>query len=237
MPTYKKKQKSFRRPKIDRPLMKKIENIVRYQLDKKLETKEKRYAYDSVGIDPIGGAAVSLGSISYGSSTIIAQLCRGITAGTGEGQRIGHEINLRGCYINLAVQCASGTESNNVRIAVIRPKGTFTTTSVAALSQQIFSNQASSSTQWLNPIDTDFFDVYYDKQVWIKPSDIGAVGNVSEKFFKTFLKFGKNGMRMKWNEADSQPQRDLFVVAISDSITVSHPGAVAGFIRLYYKDG
>jgi len=38
------------------------------------------------------------------------------------------------------------------------------------------------------------------------------------------------------SESDSQPARDFYLVAISDSAAISHPGAVAGFIRLYYKD-
>lgn len=212
-----------------------IRKIVKSQINNAIETKEKRYDFSAVGIDPIGGSAVSFASVSYGSSTCIAQLCRGIITGTGEGTRVGHEILLRGIYLNFAVQCASGTESNNFRICIIRPKGTFTTTSVAALAQQIFANQASASTQWLQPIDTDFFDVLYDKKRYIMPQDISGVGSVQERFFTKFLKF-KNGIRMKWNEADSQPNRDIFLVAISDSSAVSHPGAVAGFCRLYYKD-
>jgi len=80
---------------------------------------------------------------------------------------VGHQIILRGIYINLAVQCASATEQNYVRFAVIRPKGQISTTSVASLTQQVFSNQASSATQWLNPIDTDIFNVYMDKQKFI----------------------------------------------------------------------
>jgi len=94
--------------------------------------KEKRYDYSSVGIDPVGGSAVTFGSISYGGSACIAQLCRGITRGTNDGERVGHQIILRGIYINLAVQCASATEQNYVRFAVIRPKGQISTTSVAS---------------------------------------------------------------------------------------------------------
>lgn len=214
---------------------KQIARIAQAVVNKNIETKEKRYDYSAIGIDPIGGSSVSFGSFSYGSSTCIAQLCRGITAGTGEGARVGHKISLRGVYINLPVQCASGAETNNVRILIIRPKGTYTNTSIAALAQQIFSNNASSVTQWLQPVDTDFFDVYYDKKAFIMPKDISGVGSVTQRFFTKFLKF-KRGLTMAWNEADSQPFRDLFMVAISDSLSVSHPGAVGGFVRLYYKD-
>jgi len=102
-------------------------------------------------------------------------------------------------YINLAVQCASATEQNYVRFAVIRPKGQISTTSVASLTQQVFSNQASSATQWLNPIDTDIFNVYMDKQKFIKPTDISGVGSHligsledSLSFLRVFL---SNGVR------------------------------------------
>lgn len=214
---------------------KKIAKIAQRVVNKNIEMKEKRYDYSAVGIDPVGGSAVSYGSVSYGASAVTCQLCRGIVTGTGEGTRVGHEITLRGVYINLAVQCASGTETNNFRMALIRPKGTFTTTSTAALTQQIMNNQASGITQWLQPIDTDFFNVYWDKMAFIKPTDISGVGNVSQRFFRKFIKF-RRGIKMKWNEADSQPFRDLLLFAISDSAAVSHPGAIAGFVRLYYKD-
>jgi len=127
----------------------KIARVARAVVNRAIETKEKRYDYSSVGIDPVGGSAVTFGSISYGGSACIAQLCRGITRGTNDGERVGHQIILRGIYINLAVQCASATEQNYVRFAVIRPKGQISTTSVASLTQQVFSNQASSATQWL----------------------------------------------------------------------------------------
>lgn len=213
----------------------KIARVARAVVNRAIETKEKRYDYSSVGIDPVGGSAVTFGSISYGGSACIAQLCRGITRGTNDGERVGHQIILRGIYINLAVQCASATEQNYVRFAVIRPKGQISTTSIASLTQQVFSNQASSATQWLNPIDTDIFNVYMDKQKFIKPTDISGVGSPSNWFLRRFIKFPK-GIPIKWSESDSQPARDFYLVAISDSAAISHPGAVAGFIRLYYKD-
>lgn len=238
MPFYKKKFVRYRgKRRYGRGGTRKIARIAQAVVNKNIETKEKKYDYSSVGIDPVNGTAVSLSSVSYGSSTIIAQLCRGITSGTGEGFRVGHQITLRGVYVNLAIQCASGTESNNFRILVVRPKGQISTTTVSGLAQQIFSNAGSSSTQWLNPVDTDIYKVYMDRKFWLMPKDISGVGNVTEKFCTRFLKFGKKGLNMQWNEADSQPYRDLMVVCISDSGAVSHPGAIAGFIKLYYKDG
>lgn len=241
MPYFAKKLRKTRMPRRFRTRskgvsIKTVARIAQKVVNRNIETKEKKYDYSSVGIDPVGGSAVSLASVSYGSSAIVAGLCRGIVTGTGEGTRVGHEITLRGVYIWLAVQSASGTEQNNFRLAIIRPKGQISTTTVSALTQQIFSNAGSSSTQWLNPIDTDIFDPYYDKAVFLQPSDISGVGSPQQKFYKKFIKFGKKGLTMKWNEADSQPFRDLYVVAISDSAAVSHPGAIAGFIRLYYKD-
>jgi len=81
----------------------KIARVARAVVNRAIETKEKRYDYSSVGIDPVGGSAVTFGSISYGGSACIAQLCRGITRGTNDGERVGHQIILRGIYINLAV--------------------------------------------------------------------------------------------------------------------------------------
>jgi len=56
----------------------KIARVARAVVNRAIETKEKRYDYSSVGIDPVGGSAVTFGSISYGGSACIAQLCRGI---------------------------------------------------------------------------------------------------------------------------------------------------------------
>lgn len=231
------RKKSYGRKSYRRGIgYKKVARIAQAVVNKNIETKEITYQYNAVGIDPVIGGAASFASCSYGSGAIVAQLTRGITTGVGDGNRVGNEIELRGVYLNMAIQCASGSESNNFRIIVIRPKGQFSTSSTAALVQSIFNNAGSSSTQWLNPIDTDAFKVYYDRKFWIMPKDINATGNVSEKFVTKFLKFGKRGIKMTWNISNSQPFRDIWVVAISDSTAVSHPGAVAGFIKIYYKD-
>lgn len=217
-----------------------IRKVAQEVFNNSTETKEKRYDYTAVGIDPVGGGALSYASVSFGTGTIIAQLCRGITQGTSDSTRIGDQITLKGVYINMPVQCASGTEANYFRMALIRPKGQYTNTSVSALAQQIFMGTASSSTQWASPIDTDYFHIYWDKKVFIKPTDITAVGSPSNMFFTKFIKFGnkyKKGLKIQWDQQNAQPARDLFLVAISDSSLVSHPGAIAGFVRLYFKDG
>lgn len=209
--------------------------IARRVVNKNLELKERFYTYLAVGVDPIGGGALSFNSVSYGTAAIITQLCRGINRGTNDGERIGHKIKVKGVYFFFDVVAATPSEVNQFRLLVIRPKGQFSTTSVAALTQQIFSNNGSSVYQWAMPVDTDFFDVYYDKKVSLESFDSGGTGYQKHYHIKKLIKFPK-GMQMQWAESDVQPFRDIFLVAISDSAVVAHPGAVAGYVKVYFTD-
>lgn len=203
-------------------------------VNKKIELKDKRYTYDAVGIEPIGGSASNFSSISYGGSAITAALCRGVTNGTNDGERIGHSIMLKGVYINFAVQNAD--QYNNIRFIVMRPDGREPQTSVTSWVQSIFSGATSSGTQWLQPVDTDYYKVYYDKTLALRSQDLdGSSSVVQTRMIKKFIKFPR-GIKMEWDEQNSRPNRDVYIVAISDSVAVAHPGVVAGFVRIYYTD-
>lgn len=216
-----------------------IKRIVRRELNRAIEMKIRQYAYSSVGISPVSGSAQSFNSVSYGSDSIVTGLCAGIANGTGEGQRIGNKITVKGCQINLA--CQSGDFTNYFRLLLVSPRKQATFTSVAAFIQQLFSNQASSSTQWLQPVDTDVYKVYYDKRVNLRYLATGGTGGVTDpaavasvKFFKKFIKFRKP---IKWElSAPATPTNDLLLVAISDSAAVTNPGMVAGFVKLWFQD-
>lgn len=203
-------------------------------VNKGKEQKRKIYQWNSVGIDPVGGSAVTLGSVSYGSSTIIAQLGRGISQGTTDDDRIGLEIFVKKIRVNLAFQNAD--TSNYIRFALIKNKGRYTSTSTASLAQSIFSGEASSGYQWCSDIDTDYYKVYMDEKMWLRTSDAYGSAVVDSNIISKTIKFPGNGVRLQWDTQNISPAEDFLIVASSDSSALSHPGCVAGTITLYYTD-
>jgi len=211
-----------------------VKKIVNRAIKRNIELKDKTYPYTAVGINPVGGSAESFASTSYGSTATITQLFRGVSRGTNDGERIGHSVNCKGVYMNLAIQ--NGDSFNQYRLIVFRPKGRYTTTSVAGLVQMILSGTASASTQWAAPVDTDYFKVYYDKILNLRSVDYdGTTSVVQTRFVRKLIKF-KSGKKIEWDEQDTQPANDVFVMAISDSAAVANPGVIAGFFKLYYTD-
>lgn len=219
---------------------KKVASIAKRVVDKKIEMKEKTYAYTSVGLDPVAGAALSFSSVGYGGSAIVTRLCAGINRGTNDGERIGHKLTLKGVYVNFAIQQESGVAAtityNNIRFVLLRPRGRYTTSSYGALVNSIFNGNPSSATQWLTPIDTDYFQVYIDKKYNLKAMATGDPSTptaLATKFVKMFKKFNK---KIQWDEQEGAPFSDIWLLAISDSAAIPNPGVVAGFVRLYYQD-
>lgn len=212
-----------------------VRKIAQKVVNRQIEVKEKIYQSISIGIGPVSGAGVSFASTSYDSSASVAQLCRGITNGTGEGERIGHKIKLLGVYIRATMSCASTTEPSNYRLMLVRPKGTYSTTSLSSFMLQLTSNVTTGSTQYIQPIDTDIWQVIWDKTWFMKPFSTFDANYLQNYNIKKFFKFGR-GLDMQWSEANSQPMKDLFLVAVSDSLLAPNPGWLAGQVKLYYTD-
>lgn len=207
--------------------------VAKRVVQRSVELKDKYFVYSSVGIEPTTGSVTSFASTGYGSASTIAALCRGISRGTNDGERVGHEISLRGVYVNFAIQ--NGDSYNNYRLMLIRPKGRYTTTNTQGLIQSIMSGTASSGTQWASPIDTDYYKVYWDRKINLQNVELASGDSPQTTFIQKFVKFPR-GMKVQWDEQDAVPNNDVFLVAISDSVAVAHPGAIAGFVRLYYND-
>lgn len=197
----------------------------------KPEVKEKVYQFNS-----IGPASVSLASVGFGSSAIAPVLCNGITQGTGDSNRIGNNIRLIGIKFQFAVQ--PGDNTNYFRLLILRPKNEIYNfpTGGSTLVQNILSGTASSATQWLAPVDTDRYQVFYDKRAYL---DYGAVdGSTSTtvpkriKFFERFIKLNTS---VQW-DFEGNIMRDFLLLAISDSTIAPNPGVVAGYLKLYYTD-
>lgn len=212
-----------------------VKRYVKRALSRNVEMKLRQYTYSAVGLNTAGGAAVNFGAFQYGSGSSVAGLCAGVANGTGEGQRIGNSIILKGAYVNFALQ--PGDNTNYMRILLVTPKKAADLSSTSAFVQQLLSNTASSGTQWLAPVDTDVFKVYFDKRFWAKfsPVDGSTATSVPQaRFIRKFVKFNK---KIRWQlSAPVLPTNDVFLVAISDSAIGADPGAVAGSVKIWYQD-
>lgn len=228
--TYKRKR-MFRK-KGSRSLKRVVKNVI----DRTIEMKFRQFPHTLCGKSPVSPYGdVDFSSSSYGSSSSVSSLCAAIQNGTGEGQRIGNRVTLRGLQVNFAVQ--PGDNTNYYRFCIVSPKKEYDNSSVANLIQQIFSNQGSSGTQYLSPIDTDVFKVYYDRRFYMtfKPLDGSTATTIpSTRFIKKFIKFRK---AIKWQiSAPILPTTDVFLVALSDSALSPNAGIVSGFCKIWFQD-
>lgn len=203
-----------------------VRAIVRQELNKKIETKEIEYDHTDI-------AGYSLADVSYGTSSFVSRPLDGITQGVGDAQRIGTKITLRGMYFRFALQ--SKTAYANFRLMVVTPKGDkIEESTTSAFIQQLLSNTASSATQYLAPVDTDLYKVHYDKYMLLREEYNGTTAYPMTRFATRFLKFNKP---ITYVPGSTSALNQIFFVAISDNATsLSYPGAVAGFLRLYYQD-
>lgn len=218
-----------------------IRRAVSVALKRQIETKFRQYPFNAVGSSISGGSAIDFSAgFEYGANTQIAALTT-IANGTGEGQRIGSQIKVRGIYIRFAVQ--PGDWYNGIRFIIFSPKKSVDSSSVTAMTQQVLSNVTSSGFQWLAPVDTENFKVYMDKTMvprFVPTGDLTTPGGTNSvpvtRFVRKFIKLSKV---IKWDvSAPVMPTNSIYLMAISDSVSSLNgdPKVVAGFVKLYYQD-
>lgn len=209
-----------------------IKKMIRSEVLRSQETKELTYQYSNVG-------SSNFSSISYGSSAVVAGFFGAIVQGVNDGQRIGNSLYARGININFAIQNAGADTQNYVRFLIIQPKKGMATNiqpnSTSAFVQSVLSNNGSGTTQWLQPVDTDRFEVLVDKYYWLHDMPVDGATSTYVPQTKFFRKFIKINRKMQWDDS-GVINNDVYMIAISDSSAVAHPGVVAGFVRIYYKD-
>jgi len=229
-------KRGFKRSKVRNYRKKKtytnIKKLIQSQINKSIETKELTYNYTNVG-------SSNFSSISYGSTAIVAGLFGAIAQGVNDGQRIGNSLFARGVNIHMAIQNASADITNQVRFICFQPKKGMATniqpSSTASFVQSVLSGAASGATQWLQPVDTDRFEVIFDKVYYLKNTAVDgstSASAVSTRFLRKFIKVNK---KIQWDDS-GVVNNDIYLLAISDSAAVPNPGAVAGYVRVYYKD-
>lgn len=209
-----------------------FQKAVKAVIKKTIETKEKFYPNTAVG-----GGGMSFYSIGYGGASSITTLCSGITQGVAGNQRVGRSIFLRGIYIWFPI--GPGDSQNYVRIIVARPKGgsVNASTNVATAAIDLLSGATSSGTQFLNPIDTDKYQVYYDKCVFVHKQPLDGNSSTTVEPIKWIRKYIKINRKIEYlDDTSSNCVEDIWMYGISDSSAVTHPGAIAGFVKLYYQD-
>lgn len=196
------------------------------------ETKEIRYLHSAVGSAP-----ASFASISYGASSVAAGIFGGVALGTAQNQRIGSSIYARGIRVFFPLQ--PGDNTNYLRFILIQPKNGATLNQLTISSdlfiRSVFSNQASSATQWSMPVDTNRYTVFFDKTFTMSfgPLDGASGTNLPSQSLMSF--FVKCNKKLTWDDT-GYLSNDYFLIGISDSAAVQHPGAVGGYVKAYFKD-
>lgn len=209
---------------------KNIARIARRIVQHSAELKHTDWPYSAVGANPNTGSTVSFNSVGYGSAAVICRLPVG--GGVSGGSRTGNRCLIKGLQVYFAVQ--NGDTYNNFRFVICRNRGIFDWSNVTNGIGAIFSG-ITSSAQFAAPVDTNIVKVYYDKILSLKNQDSAGAGVVDTKFIKKFVKFGR-GLTLQYDDTGSVANTDLYLVAVSDSAAVSHPGAIAGFVKLWWTD-
>lgn len=209
-----------------------IKKMIRSEVLRSQETKEVSYNYSIV-------AGASFGSISYGATAALSGLFGAIAQGSTNSTRIGNSIYARGVNINMAFQNASADVTNQLRILLVQPhKGMaspYQPNLVSTFIQSVLSGNPSGATQWLSPVDTNRWQVLLDKTYYLKNTAVdGNTGSsaVSTRFLRKFIKINK---KIQWDESNVI-NNDVYLIGISDSAAIPNPGAVGGFVKVYYKD-
>lgn len=221
---------------LNAPERREVAQIAKKVVERWSETKEKIYKYDSMP-QYIGGGTVSFNSVGYGGSAILAGLLTGINQGAGDAAMIGNRLKVMNVRVHFVLQ--NGDVSNNIRLMLVSNKKQCDKSTAAAALTQILSNAGSSADQFGMCIDTDTYKVHFDKtfvlRTWNTISLGAAIALNEDRVFTKSISF-KDGFITEWDQNREEPNRELILVAISDSAAIGHPGVIAGFVKVSFKD-
>lgn len=211
-----------------------VAEIAKNVFDRRVETKEIRFAHSAVG-----NTAASFANPGFGGSASVTGLFGGIAQGTGQNQRIGNRIFARGVRIFFPIQPANFTAEyyNNLRFICVSPKGGTAVGpfSTAAFVANVLSGGAANNIQWTLPVDTNRWRVHFDRTFFLRtlPQDGSGTSTYPvTKFLKAFVKINR---MLQWDDGNNMIN-DVYLMAISDSSAVPNPGAIGGFVNCYFKD-
>lgn len=205
----------------------KLKKLISQTMSSMAETKEKVLDATST----IGLGSVSSGGLAYGSLDTITQ-------GVSDDQRIGNSIFLRGARFYFPIQ--NGDNHNHFRLILAMPHA-YTRYPLGGTVNNYMSDLfGTNSFNMYSPINTDKYKVFYDKTILLRNlanDGNSTTANPDTRLLQKFFKINKK-IQYEYDAPSGfvKPTTELILYAISDSIAVSHPGALGGFLKLYYKD-
>lgn len=181
---------------------KNLTRAVRSIIYKTMETKHNSTTYNQVTVGTQGLGAARLYHVT------------GVSQGSGNTQRDGHQIKLSGMYMNIILAAADST--NILRIIVFRYKGRYT---AGPMTAEVYSI-----------LDLDDVEAIYDK------THVVSTNGPAAKNIKIALKFRNRNLIQYDDSTDtSVTVNPWFVYFVTDSAAVTHP-TITGQIRTYWKD-
>ena len=159
----------------------------------------------------------------------------GIGQGVSDDTRIGDQLTAKGVRLALTFQCTDTFNDFRILMVTARKQGIrYQPSSVASFVQNLLSGAVSAGTQWVAAVDTERFKVYYDKILHLKRSAIDGSSSTTIPESQSVIKTVKLNKKIKFDE-EGQITNDLYLIMLSDSGAVSHPGAIAGYVTPIIK--
>lgn len=211
--------------------VKSVRRIANSVIHKSAETKYVDYGFNTIA----GGDDFS--SVSYGGSADVAYLFQDISQGAAESNRVGDQIHAIGIKYDYIMQ--PGDDTNWIRFLFVSPKYpdiNHQYSGKADLIQSLFSFVASAPQQWAAPVDTSRFHVLSDRRFFLRTSDYyNGSGTSSQSLDRRYHGYVKLNRKIKF-DLEEVCINDVMFVAISDSGAIPHPGFIAGYMKIYFKD-
>lgn len=215
-----------------------VARIARRAIKSQVEVKNTSYLFNSIGgaLGAIGSG--TMGSVSFGTGAMVGALCQGIATGATYNAKVGNDIHLKNIEMSFAL--TSADVYNFMRILLVRPKGQFVNANptVTLFTQSLFSGNAASTSQFDCPTDDENFEIWSDDLIPLQ-TRVGAASSGSSSEVLTPYVYNKTvqiNRRVRYQESLGICDRDFFLVAVSDSSVVAHPGAVSGYVKLRWTD-
>lgn len=221
---------------VTKKTLKKTVNTI---INSRAENKEKYYNMSSVGGTFSTGIIPSnFQSISYGSSTCIGAFFSGVARGDSPAERVGNKLTAKSLYMTCQLKVSEGIneeEYNNIRLMVVQPKKQVDSTNPLLFTQQLLSGAASSTEQLYGLIDTNAFNIFYDKLFHLRNSPLNGSTDATVPGIKNLQLHLKLNRQISWTLGNDTPITDIFLVALSDSTLSPHPSMI-GNIKVNFID-
>jgi len=242
---YKKRyKKSYRRRyRRNGTSEKKIKRIAQKVINHNLELKEKIWSFGAVGYNNPTTTTESFTGIGYGTLSKICRFGAALAQGYADGEYTGNEFRIKGIHVRFSIgdPLLSTYATPAIRFIMFRPISQSPNWNTNGdFIKQLLSNTNSGGTQYLGPVDTDFFKVYWDKTMFIpihyNPVSAGSV-SYTPKILNKFLKFPGKGFKVQWDQTGFDTSQDVYLAAISSIGANPYVNVIAGQVKMYYTDG